>query len=129
MSRERLTLFGLLLLQVIAIILYPPAFFRKAPQSAVLPPTLLLLLILALVGMNTGALTPIAGRDSLVFVQGVNIVVRIMMCFANLQTSSGAWDLALIVTMTSGAALSWFAIVQLGNRPPRSLLVRQESAE
>jgi hypothetical protein len=31
--------------------------------------------------------------------------------------------------MTTGAALSWFAIMQLENRSPRSLLVRQESVE
>ncbi|MFN3763371.1 MAG: hypothetical protein ACK4WK_09260, partial [Anaerolineae bacterium] len=66
--KGRLSMIGLLILQVIAVILYPPDFFQEAPQAAVLPPTLLILLLLALAGMNSGVLTPVAGRVSLVFV-------------------------------------------------------------
>ena len=129
MSRERLTLIGLLLLQIIAIILYPLTFFRTDPQSAVLPPTLLILLALALLGMNTGVLTPLAGRVSLVFVQGVNIVVRMMMLLPNLRTASGTWDWLLIVFMLIGIACSWFVVTVLDKRDPRSLLIRQKSVE
>lgn len=129
MSRERLTLIGLLLLQIIAIVLYPLAFFRSDPQSAVLPPTLLILLALALLGMNTGALTPLAGRVSLVFVQGVNIVVRMMMFLPNLRTASGTWDWLLIIFTLIGIACSWLVIIQLEKRSPRSLLIRQEGTE
>ena len=129
MSRERLTLIGLLVLQVIAMILYPLSFFRTDPQSAVLPPTLLLLFILALAGMNTGALTPMAGRVSLVFVQGVNIVVRMMMILPNLRTSTGAWDWSIIICMLIGIALSWFSIIKMEGRAPRSLLIQQRSTE
>jgi hypothetical protein len=128
-SRERLTLIGLLLLQIIAIVLYPLTFFRSDPQSAVLPPTLLILFALALLGMNTGALTPLAGRVSLVFVQGVNIVVRMMMFLPNLRTASGAWDWLLIIFTLIGIACSWLVIIQLEKRAPRSLLIRQKGTE
>ena len=127
MSRERLTLIGLLALQAIAIILYPLSFFRTDPQSAVLAPTLLLLFVLALVGMNTGALTPMAGRVSLVFVQGVNIVVRMMMLLPNMRTSAGAWYWGSIICMLIGIALSWFSIIKMEGRAPRSLLIQQRS--
>jgi hypothetical protein len=118
-----------LALQAIAIILYPLSFFRAHPQSAVLAPTLLLLFVLALVGMNTGALTPMAGRVSLVFVQGVNVVVRMMMFLPNLRTSAGAWKWSIIICMLIGIALSWFSIIKMEGRAPRSLLIQQRSTE
>ena len=125
MTRQRLTLIGLLVLQFIAIILYPPAFFQRAPQSIVLPPAFLLLFILAILGMNTGALDPMAGRTLMVFVQGVNIVVRMIMIFANLFVSGG-WDWALIVTTVLSMALSWLTITRMEKYPPRFLLLRQK---
>ena len=125
MTRERLTLIGLLVLQFIAIILYPPAFFQRAPQSIVLPPAFLLLFILAILGMNTGALDPMAGRTLMVFVQGVNIVVRMIMIFANLFISGG-WDWALIITTVISMVLSWLTITRMEKYPPRFLLLRQK---
>jgi len=129
MSRERMTILGLFLLQIVAIVLYPPTFFQESPQSAVLPPSLLLLLVLTLLGMNAGVLTPLTGRVSLVFVQGINIVVRAMMIFPNMKNTSGAWDWLFVILMLVGAALSWLTITQMEKRPPRFLLLRQKSAD
>ena len=129
MSRERMMMLGLFLLQIIAIALYPPTFFRESPQSAVLPPSLFLLLVLTLLGMNTGVIAPMTGRVSLVFVQGINIVVRAMMIFPNMKNSSGAWNWLFITLMLIGAAFSWLAITQMEKRPPRFLLLRQKSAD
>ncbi len=129
MRRERLILIGLLLLQVAAVVLYPPDFFRRAPQSIVLPPAFLILFALALLGMNVGVLTPAAGRVSLNFVQGVNIVTRLMILFANLRASSGGWDGAMIVATLLGIAFSWIAILLMEKRHPRFLLLRQASSE
>jgi len=124
-----MTILGLFLLQIVAIVLYPPAFFQESPQSAVLPPSLLLLLVLTLLGMNAGVLTPLTGRVSLVFVQGINIVVRAMMLFPNMKNASGVWNWLFIILMLIGAALSWLTITQMGKRPPRFLLLRQKSAD
>jgi hypothetical protein len=126
MKKEHVLLIGLLALQVIAITLYPLSFFREAPQSIILPPTFALLFVLALLGMNTGVLTALIGRVSLVFVQGVNIVVRMMMLFPNLRTPEGNWYGSFIVTMLVSIGLSWYAIVQLENRPPQHLLLRKK---
>ncbi|HEY75455.1 MAG TPA: hypothetical protein G4O00_04635 [Thermoflexia bacterium] len=127
MQRDRLALIGILVLQIVAVILYPPAFFQRAPQAIVLPPAFLILFVLALIGMNTGVLTPTAGRSSLVFVQGVNIVVRLMMLFANLKTPAGDWDVTLIVLLLVAIALSWATILWMEKRQPRFLLLRQQS--
>ena len=123
MQQDRLTLIGILVLQIVAVILYPLAFFQGAPQAIVLPPAFLILFALALIGMNAGVLTPAAGRSSLVFVQGVNIVVRLMMLFANLKTSEGDWNLPLIFLTLVAIAISWMTITWMEKRQPRFLLL------
>ncbi|HHS98062.1 MAG TPA: hypothetical protein ENK08_09245 [Chloroflexi bacterium] len=128
MQRDRLVLIGVFVLQIVAVILYPPAFFDKAPQAIVLPPAFLLLFVLALIGMNTGVLNPTAGRSSLTFVQGVNIVVRLMMLFANLKTPEGNWNFPLIILLLVAIAISWFTILWMEKRQPRFLLLRRQSA-
>jgi hypothetical protein len=116
----------LLAIQAIALILYPPAFLARAPQARVLPPALLLLFILALVAMNTGAISPTGGRNSLSFVQGINIVVRLMTLLPNLKGEAGGWNVLLLIAQVLGIGLSWYALTQMERRPPRDLLFREE---
>lgn len=124
--RSRLIL--LIVLQVLALLVYPPSFFSRAPQAAVLPPVLLLLLALTLVGMNTHALAVESGRTALNMVQGLNIVVRLIMFFPNLK-AGGSWDLFLVVAQLLGMGLSWFSMMQLEKRRLSELLFRPESYE
>lgn len=123
MANWRSSIIGLLILQFLAVILYPPAFFTQAPQAIVLPPTLVLLLVLALVVTNTGHLSLEAGRNSLNFVQGVNIVVRLMMLLPNMQVA-GAWNWAFLVTDLLGMGFSWYAMTRLDRLPPTALLLK-----
>lgn len=123
MKKDRLSLIGLLVLQVIAVILYPPAFFREAPQAVVLSPALLIFLFLALVGMNSGVLPPISGRVSLIFVQGLNVVMRLLMVPPHLRASSG-WNWPFLILSMVSIALSWATIVWMERRHPRTLLLR-----
>jgi hypothetical protein len=113
MSRNGLPLTALLVLQVVAFALYPPAYFQRAPQAAVLPPALLILFIAALVGLNSEALSPENTRSSLVFIQGINIVVRMMTLFPNLRTPEGDWAWALLVTQVIGIGLSWYMMMAM----------------
>ena len=129
MSRERTIMIGLLLLQIIAIVIYPLSFFSESPQSKVLPPSLFLLIVLTLLGVNTGVLTPKTGQVSLVFVQGINILVRVIMLLPNMQSDEGRWNWSFVVLMLIGSALSWFAITQVEKLPPRSLLLRKQEAD
>ncbi len=115
----------LLVLQVIAVLIYPFSFFRASPQAQVLPPTLLLLFIAALIAMNSGVLNPVAGRTSLVFVQGINMIVRLMMFMPNLKNSEGQWYWSFLVIQVIAMALSWYTMTQMEKRLPRSLLLRR----
>jgi hypothetical protein len=123
MANPRWSLLGILVLQVIALIIYPPTFFTTAPQAAVLPPALLLLMVLALVGMNTGILTPLLGRTSLTFVQGINVVVRLMMLLPNSITAGGNVHWLFLILQLLGIGLSWFTITQMEKRPLATLLL------
>jgi len=124
-SKPRIPLVALLVLQALAIIIYPPSFFQQAPQAAVLPPALLVLFILALVGINTQTLSLFGGRSLLIFVQGVNTVVRLMTIFPNLKTPSGDMAWALLVCQLLGLALSWYAMAALERRSLQSLTLKQ----
>lgn len=126
--KDRLSMIGLLVLQIIAVILYPPGFFRTAPQAAVLPPALLILFLLALAGMNSGVLTPVAGRVSLVFVQGLNVVMRLMTIPPHLRASEGGnWPFLILSGIS--IILSWLTIVWMERRHPRTLLLRRSESE
>lgn len=126
--KGRLSMIGLLILQVIAVILYPPSFFRQAPQAAVLPPALLILLLLALAGMNSGVLTPVAGRVSLVFVQGLNVVMRLMTIPPHLRASEGGnWPFLILSVIA--IILSWLTVVWMERRHPRTLLLRRTESD
>lgn len=126
--KGRLFLIGLLILQVIAVILYPPSFFRGAPQAAVLPPALLILLLLALAGMNSGVLTPIAGRVSLVFVQGLNVVMRLMTIPPHLHASEGGnWPFLLLSVIA--IMISWLTVIWMERLHPRTLLLRRTESD
>jgi hypothetical protein len=123
MSNQRTQLIILLVSQAVAIIIYPPVFFQTAPQAAVLPPALFILFVVAIVAMNSGWFSPEAGQTSLIFVQGINIVVRLMMFFPNLKNAAGNWDWLLLIFQIIAMALSWFTITQMEKRLPNDLLL------
>jgi len=127
MINQRSPMIWLLILQVIALILYSPAFLQQAPQAAVLPPALLILLAGALIAMNTGGLSLMAGRSSLVFVQGINIVVRLLMLLPNLKGPDEAWDVTLLITQLIGMGLSWYTMLRLEKLPLETLRLRSKS--
>jgi hypothetical protein len=127
MSNQRTQLIVLLVLQAVAVIIYPPVFFQTAPQAAVLPPALLILFAIAIVAMNSGGLSSEAGRSSLIFVQGVNIVVRMMMLLPNLKNAAGNWDWFLLIIQIVAMGLSWYTITQIEKTPPNSLVFKTKA--
>ncbi|MCS7285528.1 MAG: hypothetical protein RMK30_00720 [Anaerolineae bacterium] len=117
-------LIGVLLLQVISLFLYPPKMLREI-SIIVLPLSLFVLFLLALLGLNTGVLNPLAGRNLLVFVQGLNIVMRLLMFMPGARSSgSSGWNVPFIVLSIIAIALSWASIIIMERRPPRYLLFR-----
>lgn len=126
MSKQRQSLALLLGLQLLAIFIYPPSLFQAAPQAWVMPVIVLFIpFLLALLAMNLGAMAPLAGRTSLIFVQGVNIVMRLIVFFPNLRTATGQWNFLLLLAQLLGIALSWYTITQMEKVPVATLLWRQ----
>lgn len=117
MRNVRLPMAVLMALQVIAVILYPLSYFRMAPQAAVLLPAFLLLMVLAIAGLNTGALSLSGTRSLMIFVQGLNSVVRLMTLLPNLKTPTGEWAWGLLAAQIVALALSWYTIVALEHHP------------
>ncbi|MDX9954597.1 MAG: hypothetical protein RBT75_10900 [Anaerolineae bacterium] len=128
MRNSRSNLILLIVLQVVAIILYPPEFFSRAPQAALLPPAMFLLLVLALIGMNTGTLALESGRTALNMIQGLNIVVRLIMLFPNLKRGD-TWDILLILAQLVGMGLSWYNMTKLDQLPLSELRFRPEKTQ
>jgi len=119
-----LWLVSVLVLQAISLFLYPPRMFKEI-SIAVLPIGLFVLFLLALLGLNTGVLNPLAGRNLLVFVQGLNIVMRLLMLMPGARSSgSSGWNVLFIVLSILAIAMSWASIVIMERRPPRYLLFR-----
>ena len=126
MSEKRPSFVTLLIIQLVAIFIYSPSFFQSAPQAWVLPVLVLFVpFALALLAMNTGVLTPGSGRTSLIFIQGVNIVARLMTTMPNLQDAAGNWDIALLLAQLIGMGLSWYAITQIEKIPLPELVLRR----
>jgi len=124
-ARRYFWLAGVLLLQVVAIFLYTPQMLFKNIQIAVLPISLFVLFLLAILGLNAGVLTPLAGRNLLVFVQGLNVVMRLLMLMPNARPKGNpGWNVTFIVLTLAAVALSWASIVIMERRPPRHLLFR-----
>jgi hypothetical protein len=113
MTKQKPSLVVLLILQAVAVMLYPPTFFQEAPQAIVLPPSLLILFGLSLAALYSGALDPEGERNFLIFIQGVNFVVRLMMLFPNLLDAEGNWNFFLIFMQLSGIGLSWYTMTAL----------------
>ncbi len=109
-SSKQRSLALLLILQAVAVALYPPTFFSVAPQAIVLPPALLFLFGLSLFALYTGALDPSGERNFLIFIQGVNLVVRLMMLFPNLLDAQGRWNILLLISQLIGIGLSWYTM-------------------
>ncbi len=120
--KRELPLSVLLVIQGVALILYAPSFLRNAAQAIVLPPSLFALYIIALIALNSGGLSPEGGRSALVFLQGISIVARLITLLPNLKLPNGQWNWLFLITHIISIVLSWYAIIQIEERPPRKLL-------
>jgi hypothetical protein len=129
MSRVKLPLAVLMVLQVLAVILYPPDFFRRAPQAIVLPPALLLFFVLGIVGLNTRSLSAAATKTLLIFVQGLNILMRLIMLLPNLRTPAGNWAWGLLIAQLIGIGLSWFTMTALERHTLEGLRLSKAARE
>ncbi len=126
MSHQRRNLLIFIAMQVLAVIIYPPSFFASSPPAAISPSALLLFIAVVLLAMNTKTFSLENGRDSLAFIQGINITVRLMMLFPNLYDAVGNLHLLLFVTQLLGIGLSWYAISILEKWRSAQLLFKKQ---
>jgi len=104
--------------QIIPILIMPPALLFSLNGLIAVGVLVLLFagLGFALVRRNAWA------RNLSLFLQGFNIIVRVMMLFPNARSRDGVWDVAIIVTFVISIALSvWF--LQRLDRPDFQSLV------
>ena len=126
MSNQRKNLLAFIAMQMVAVIIYPPAFFASSPQTTIAPSALLILMLLTLIAMNTKTITPGNGRNSLAFIQGINITIRLLMLFPNLYDVEGNLYLFLFATQLLGMGLSWYALAILDKWRLAQLLFKEQ---
>jgi energy-coupling factor transporter transmembrane protein EcfT len=59
-----------------------------------------------------------------IFVQGMNVIIRLMMFFSNGFTPQGEGDLAFIITSLLGLMLSFYLLLRLDRQDIRLQMIR-----
>ena len=106
----------LLLLQPVPLLLFPPALLTEA-----LP--LIAIVVAVMWGLGwmvwrrrTWALT------LSIFIQGLNVIIRVMMLLSNAVSASGDVNLGFIVTSVLAIVLSWLFLYRLDNQDLRAAM-------
>jgi len=106
----------LLLLQPLPLLLFPPALLADA-----LP--LIAIVVAVMWGLGwmvwrrrTWALT------LSIFIQGLNVIIRVMMLLSNAVDASGNVNLGFIVTSVLAIVLSWLFLYRLDNQDLRAAM-------
>ena len=106
----------LLLLQPLPLLLFPPALLADA-----LP--LIAIVVAVMWGLGwmvwrrrTWALT------LSIFIQGLNVIIRVMMLLSNAVSASGDVNLGFVVTSVLAIALSWLFLLRLDNQDLRAAM-------
>jgi len=103
-KRRPVLIIVIAILQIVPIILMPPALLSRVNRLFFVPP----LLIFALIAWALLTFRP-AGRMLTIFVQGFNIIVRVLITLARVVPSKAAGtpaDIPLLVTSLTSIVLS-----------------------
>ena len=107
-----------IVLPIVAIFCYPPALLMKgATVIGVVVIGFILLGILLWSGRSL-ALT------FAIFMQGLNVIVRIMMIFSNSMDKAGKFDALVASTMLLGLVISLFLVLRLDRLDVRQTMIR-----
>lgn len=104
-------------LPAIAPLLFPPEIIGGAWIAIVLDVLLFAALGFALVRGRLTALT------LSIFLQGLNVIVRLMMFFPNAATPDGSWLYANIITSVLSIAISMYLVLRLDQVDIRSKMI------
>ncbi len=107
-------------LPLIAVLSYPPQIFLSNPNG------LALLLFVAAVFFLLAVMLYRGSSRALtlsIFIQGLNVIIRIMMFFPHSVPSPGNFDFTYMVFSVIGLALSSYLLLRLDRSDIRSRLV------
>ena len=106
-----------IILPTIAPLLFPPATLAGGlPVIGVAIVVFVLLGVLIWRGRST-ALT------LTIFIQGINVIVRLMMLFPHAQTNQGQLDIAYILVSVLSIGLSTYLLLRLDRPDVRSMMI------
>lgn len=115
-NTQKILLF--MVLPLVAPLLFPPGTLEES-----LP----LLLIAALLFLALGVLLWRGYYLALIlsiFIQGLNVIVRLMMFFPHARSNTGEYDILYIVTSLLSMAISWYLLMRLDSTEVRVEMVR-----
>jgi hypothetical protein len=106
----------LLLLQPLPLLLFPPALLAEAVP-------LIAITVAVMWGLSWMVWRRRAWALTLsIFIQGLNVIIRLMMLLPNAISSSGTFDLGFIVTSVLAIILSWLFLYRLDNQDLRAAM-------
>ena len=121
MDRKRLLPFALL--QILPLLILPPALLISGGRINTGAIALVVALALVYVLLGWGLLRGRGWALTMsIFMQGMNVIVRLMMVFPNAVSEQGVWDLALIVLFLVSIAISAWLMVRLDRPDVRSMI-------
>jgi hypothetical protein len=106
----------LLLLQPLPLLLFPPALLASA-----LP--LIAIVVVVMWGLSWMMWRKKAWALTLsIFIQGLNVIIRVMMLLSNAVDANGNLNLAFIVTSVLAIVVSWLFLYRLDNQDMRAAM-------
>ncbi len=105
------------LLPILAVLLYPPQSLLKGIGVVVVAVLLFILIGYFLLKGKELALT------FMIFMQGMNVIVRLMMFFSTGFTNQGQPNVTFLITCFLGLALSFWLLVRLDQQDIRLSMI------
>ncbi len=113
---ERILFF--FILPIVAVLLYPPKTLGAG--AGVLAVVLVLFAILGYLLWRGFSLA----LTFSIFVQGMNVIIRLMMFFNSSVSAQGEANFVAIITILAGLALSFYLLVRLDRQDVRIQMIR-----
>jgi hypothetical protein len=105
-----------ILLPIVAVLSFPPDTLRDAAEIIPFAVGFFLLIGLFLLRGKSLALT------FAIFLQGMNVIIRLMLFFANAVPRDGELNVPFAVSMLIGLGLSLYLLLRLDRNDVRSLM-------
>lgn len=113
---ERILFF--FILPIVAVLLYPPKTLGAGAGVMVV-----VLVLFAILGYLLWRGFSLALTFS-IFVQGMNVIIRLMMFFNSSVSAQGEANFVAIITILAGLALSFYLLLRLDRQDVRIQMIR-----